>query len=168
LSESSAGSPENRKRKVWKIVVPIVVVAVLTPLLLYAYAYFTVEGAYSDSWDTINFAELDDDLDLWETDFTGEMTIHNPTGTDIRFVSVKVDVLIDGNNGMTIRDTEVYLPAGGSATIPCTYLIDSQILDSVSGPYYYRTTSVENVVSANVLFIPITRTFSYDYTEVIH
>jgi hypothetical protein len=166
LSKPSEGSFEKRKRKIWKIIVPIVVVVVLTPLLMYVYAYITVEDSYSKSWDTIRFPEVDETM--LETEFTDEMTIHNPTGTNIRLVTVKVDVWIDGNKLLTIRDTDVYLPAGGSATISCTWRFDSQIMNSILSPFYNQTISVENVAFANVLFIPITRTFIYDNTEIIH
>ena len=167
MSKPDEGSSEKPKRKVWKIIVPIIIIlAILIPLLMYAYAYITVEDSYSKSWSNISISEVDESV-LESTEFTGEITIHNPTGMGIRLVRVSIDTWIDGNKFATIRETDIDLPAGGSATIPCTWCYDSQIWNSISSPYYEQRIRMEIVVSANVLFIPITRTFIQTDTETI-
>jgi len=47
LSETEEVPVEKPKRKIWKIVVPVIVVAILIPSLMYAYAYVALGDAYS-------------------------------------------------------------------------------------------------------------------------
>ena len=154
------------RRRIWKIIVPLILMAILIPLLMYAYAHSALENSYSKSWETISFPELDE-MPLEKDEFTQDIVIRNPTGMSIELVAVSFDAWIDGNKFATVRDADIYLPAGGSATIPCTLCYDSQIMNSILSTFYNQTIRVENVVSANVFSMPITRTFIVEDSVII-
>lgn len=141
LSETEEVPVEKPKRKMWKIVVPIIIVAILIPSLMYAYAYIALEDAYSKSWDTIDTSEssLPDTQTVLGTEYSEEITIRNPTGTNIRFIEINFDSWIDGKKFGTVRETDVYLPAGGSTTLTFTWNFDGEIMNSaLSGSYVSR------------------------------
>jgi hypothetical protein len=167
LSETNEGSLGKPKRKIWKIIALIIVVAILTPELMYIYAYSTIEDVYSKSWGTLNLPEFNETM-LESTEVTVELTIHNPTSTSIQLVSVNMGCKIDGNVFAIIRETDLYLPAGGSTTLTATFYYSPQIMNSIMSPSYERTIIVANEVSANILFIPITRSFAYENTETVY
>lgn len=158
------------KRKIWKLVVPAIIVAILIPSLMYAYAYFALYDAWSKSWDTFEYREgsLPDIETLYQgTEVFDEVIIRNPTGTSIRLVKVNYDSWVDGKKFGTIRETNKYLPAGGSITLTLKTYIDSEIMNIVLSPYYERKTRWEVVYSTSILFITVTRTFFHEDVETI-
>ena len=167
MSENEEVPVGKPKRKIWKIVVPVIILAILIPSLMYAYAYSALGDAYYKSWETLDVSELGifDPEKLNSTEFTDDYTIHNPTGTSIRFVKVNFDGWADDKIVARIRETDKYLPAGGSTTITCTWCFDSEVMNIILSPSYEDKTRREIVVSTTLLFITVTRTFIYENTE---
>jgi hypothetical protein len=168
LSETEEAPVEKPKRKMWKIVVPIIiVVAILIPSLMYAYAYIALEDAYSKSYDTIDTSESS--LPEWQTiigtEYSEEITIRNPTSTDIHFIQINFDSWVDGKKFGTVRETDVYLPAGGSTTLTFTWNFDREIVNSALSGSYESRVSHEVVASTDFLFFTVTRTFVYENVE---
>jgi hypothetical protein len=167
LSENEEAPVKKPKRKMWKIVVPIIVVAILIPALMYAYAYIALEDAYSKSWDTIDTSESS--LPEWQTvvgtEYSEEITIRNPTSTNIHFIKINFDSWIDGKKFGTVRETDIYLPAGGSTTLTFTWNFDVDILNSALNDSYVSRVRHEVVASTDFLFFTVTRTFVYENVE---
>jgi len=171
LSETEEVPVGKPKRKIWKLVVPVIVVAILIPSLMYAYAYVALGDAYSKSWDTIDTSELSaPDLStmLEGTEWTEELTLHNPTGTSIRLIEVNFDSWVDGKKFETIRETDVYLPAGGSTTLTYTRYFDSEIIGIKTSDSYVSKVRKEIVASTNIFFLTVTRTFIYENVETTY
>lgn len=171
MSETEEVPVGKPKRKIWKIVVPVIILAILIPSLMYAYAYSALGDAYYKSWNTIDFSELSaPDLStmLEGTEWTEELTLHNPTGTSIRLIEVNFDSWVDGKKHQTIRETDVYLPAGGSTTLNHTWYFDSEIVGIKISDSYVSKVRREIVASTDILFLTVTRTFFYEDVETIY
>ena len=171
MSETEEVPVRKPKRKIWKIVVPVIIIAVMIPSLMYVYAYFALDDAYSKSWNTIDTSELSSpDPETWyeNIEWTEEVPINNPTDTNIRFIEVNYDCWVDGKKFGTMRETNVHLPAGGSTTLNYTTYYGSELLSSIMSDSYECEVRREIVASTDILFLTVTRTFLYEEVETVY
>lgn len=167
MSENEEVPVRKPKRKIWKLVVPVIIVAILIPSLMYAYAYIALGDAYYKSWGTLDFSEsgVFDPEKYNSTEIIDDYTIYNPTDTSIRLVKVNFDSWADDKKVGTTRETDKYLPAGGSTTITCNWCFDSEVMNIIMSPSHVSTVRREIVASTDILFLTVTRTFIYENTE---
>lgn len=173
---------EKPKRKIWKIVVPVIVVAILIPSMMYVYGYIALGDAYSKSWRTFEFSE-EDSVSLEQMregiEVVEEATIHNPTSVNIHFIKVDYDYWVyarphgywtgdEGGKHITMRETNVDLPAGGSTTLTYTQYFDYDITAIKVHDSYDIKVRREVVASTKVLFITVTRIFLHEYVDTIY
>jgi len=168
VSETEKIPVERPKRKLWKIVVPAIVVIILIPVLMYIYGYVALGDAYQKSWTTIDTSEMtlpdQDSLDQ-TNEYSEEVPIHNPTATNIRFIKINFDSWADGKKFATVRETDIYLPAGGSTTLTYTLYFDSELMEIIRADSFESKTRHEIEVSTNIFFITVTRSYNYESVE---
>lgn len=172
MSENVEETPFKKpRRKIWKIVLPVIVVLFLASLGgMYVSAYTALYDALSKSSETFYVSDVRmEDVRLFppSADVIAEYTIFNPTGTTIRLVEVSFDIWVDGTRIGELTATDKTLPAGGSAVLNVTIHVGSEILDVMMSPPYTMRISGEVVGSTTILFLTVSRTHSITETQTI-
>lgn len=173
MSETVEEIPvEKPKRKIWKIVLPLVIVILVIGSLvgMYLYADNALDNALSRSFETIYVSDLQiTDLSLLppSADCVVEFTITNPTDIDIRLKRVYLDIWIDGISIGTLNANDKPLPSGGSTVLTCTLHIGSEALNVIWNPPYTIKISGEIVGTTTILFLTVSRTRSGTETYTI-
>jgi len=67
-----------------------------------------------------------------------------------------------------MRETDVYLPAGGSTTLTYTEYFGSELLSSIMSDSYVCRVRREIVASTDIFFLTVIRTFFYEEVETIY
>ncbi len=171
MSETENIPVEKPKRKIWKIIVPVIVIIILIPVLMYVYGYVALGDAYQKSWETIDTSEMtlpDEDSSYQTNEYSQEVPIHNPTGTNIRFIEINFDSWVDGKKFASVTETDIYLPAGSSTTLTYTSYFDSELENIILSDSYESKTRHEIEVSTKILFITVTRSYNYESVETIY
>jgi hypothetical protein len=171
LSEPEEVPVEKPKRRIWKIFVPLIVLVIMIPILMYVYGYVVLGDAYSKSWDTIEISDsTSPNPETWyeQLEYIEEVPINNPTGTNVRFIEVNYDCWVDGKIFVAMHESDVYLPAGGSTTLTHTTYYSSELLGSLLSDSYEVKTRREVVASTDILFLTVTRAFRYEDIETTY
>ena len=163
---------EKPKRKMWKIIIPVIIVVVLVASLavMYLYGDSVLTNTLDKSFQTMYISDIQlTNIELLppSADCIAEYTIDNPTDTNIRLVKVSFDIWVDGTSIGTLTATDKPLPAGGSTVLTATLHIGSGAMDIILDPPYTMKMSGEVVASTNILFLTVTRTYQETETQTI-
>ena len=163
---------EKPKRKMWKIIVPVIIVVVLVGSLvgMYLYGDHVLTNTLDESFQTIYVSDIRlTNLVLFppSADVIAEYTIDNPTDTSIRLVKVSFDIWVDGKSIGTLTAIDKPLPAVGSTVLTATLHIGEEAMSIMIDPPYTMKVSGEVEASTNILFLTVTRTYQKTVTQTI-
>lgn len=172
MSDTVKETPfEKPKRKIWKFVLPVIVVLLIISLAgMYVYAYTALYETLSKSLETFYVYDVrlqNRRLVPPSADVVAEYTIFNPTGTAIRLVELDFNIWVDGKRIGELTSTDKILPAGGSVVLNITIHVDSEILDIMISPPYTMRISGEVMGSTTILFLTVSRAHSIMETQTI-
>lgn len=163
---------EKPKRKIWKIIVPVIIVVVLVASLggMYLYGDHVLTNTLDESFQTTYVSDTRlTNIELFppSADCIAEYTIDNPTEASIRLVKVSFDIWVDEKSIGALTATDKPLPAGGSTVLTATLHIGSEAMDIMLDPPYTMKVSGEVVASTNILFLTVTHTYQKTSTQTI-